>query len=225
MAIKRADGSIINPIKEAEPVMEEIVVNEEVHEEAPAIRVENESDEAVAEPVEEVKENTPERVIKRNISIEAPWWRFYKLLQNLFINDESVTFLNNETKGVFEITVSSSDVCKLAAIKKVVGTERTFGNVKVAITYIEEEAPLTLEEFAAAFKDTGYLVDTKTATTPAGDPIFFPIMKKDVIQFYDDDISDYYGNFNATVAAATVEIMDPKNITPNFLISTAVEEE
>jgi len=31
MAIKRADGSIINPIKEAEPVMEEIVVNEEVH--------------------------------------------------------------------------------------------------------------------------------------------------------------------------------------------------
>ena len=220
--IKRADGTVIGTTAKETPVtMEEIITNEPVKEE-PEIHLEDESDDAVkVSPISGA--TTEPKVVKQNISIEAPWWRFYKLLENLFAKDESIELSNNdETKGIFEIIISSANTCKLAAIKKVVGTEREFGNVKVAIEYNEEESPLTLDEFATAFKDTGYLVDTKTATTPAGDPLYFPIMKKDVIQFYDDNIADYYGNLNATVAAATIEILDKKNLTPNFLISTEV---
>ena len=221
--IKRADGTVISaPVKETPVEMEEIITNEEVKEIAPEIHLEDESDDLEVSPISGAE---AEHVVKQTINIEAPWWRFFKLLTNLFDKDESVGFKTNEdTKGVFEIIIISADICKLAAIKKVVGTERTFGNVKVVISYVEEEGALTLEEFAMAFKDTGYLVDTKIAETPTGDHLYFPIMKKDVIQFYDDNIADYYGNLNATVADATIEIMDKKNLVPNFLVSTEASE-
>lgn len=216
MAIRNADGTVIsiqNTAKSEQPVeMEEIIVNEN------PIRLENEADDETH--VEEAA-----RVIKKPVGVEAPWYRFYKIIYNLFAKDESVTVeSSDEVKGIFTIDISCANPLKLAAIRQVFGDERTMGNIKVLITYTEPkvERSLTLEEFALAFKDTGLLVDVKEAPLPDGELASFPIMVKDVIQFYNDNINDYYGNLTLTVADAVREVMDMKNVPTFFFVSTDI---
>lgn len=234
MAIKRADGTVIDTKKDKPTVMEEIILNDE------KINIENESDEDVSTVVKEeqnngLKEDTidakveaiennasVERVVKKtSLKIEAPWYRFYKILVSLFANDASINIKCSDVSNeIFAINFTSVDTRKLAAIRKVIGEERQMGNTRVLITYSDEASPLSLDEFVAAFKDTGYLVDAKTAETPTGDPIFFPIMKKDIIQFYNDNLNDYYGNLSLTVTDAVKEVMDADNVPANFFVST-----
>ena len=214
MFIKNADGSTLEiPTSEKEPVVTPTATEKDEYVEVTPV-------------IPESKFIPEEKVVdETKVGLESPWCRFYKILYNLFEKDDSVEITMEEGSPV-KINIGCSNACKLEAIKKVVGSSRSFGNVKVDIIYLladSDDEPIALEEFVEAFKDTGYLVDAKTAETPTGDKVSFPIMAKDVIQFYDDNISDYYGNATIVVADAVKEILDVKNFTPFFNISTAIK--
>ena len=160
--------------------------------------------------------------------ISAPWYIFADKLVKLFENDESVNIAipkKCEESDVFEIVISSDNAIKLAAIKKLIGESREYGNVKVAITYETEDAPMTAVDVATAFADTGYFEKIVSAVTPSGSEMDYIIMSKDVLQFYADNTRDYYGNINIVVATAIEEVIQDSVKVANVAICTKADKD
>ena len=154
------------------------------------------------------------------VGLSAPWTRYAKLIYNLFEKDPSieVTRDNEESSGIFNIYIKSPEATKLAAIKKILGESIEMGNITIQINYEDTSENATLEDYREAFKDTGYLVACESLETPIGN-YDCPIFAKEIIQFFNDDTSDIYGNCNIIVADAVKEVSTSK--APNLLISTS----
>lgn len=164
---------------------------------------------------------------KTTATLSAPWYVFADTLTAIFENDESVNISvpkGDEEESVFEIVVSCDNAIKLAAIKKLVGESRDYGNVKLLITYFQEDAPMTKEDVVAAFGDTGYFDKVVSASTPCGDMNYI-VMKKDVLQVYIDNTRDYYGNMNVVVAAAMEDIIQDSVKTNDVAICTRADKD
>lgn len=154
------------------------------------------------------------------VGLGAPWVRYGKLIINLFTKDPSIKVITDrkEDGGVYNIYIKSNECTKLAAIKKIIGEEVELGNVTIAINYEDTSKHATIEDYAEAFKDTGYLVACESMETPMGN-FDCPIFAKEIIQFFNDDTIDMYGNENIVVADAVREVTKDKDY--GILITTA----
>ena len=107
-------------------------------------------------------------------------------------------------------------------MKKLFGEERVMGNITVKLNYKDTSKNIINgEDFKVAFADTEMLVVVEDAMTPIGQEFTYPIMVKDIIQFYDDDITDIYGNANLTVRDAVLEVLDTDRKPANLCVSTS----
>lgn len=154
------------------------------------------------------------------VGLSAPWTCYGKLIYNLFEKDKSIEITkdNEESGGIYNIYIKSAEATKLAAIKKILGEEVPMGNITIVLNYEDTSDSATLEDYKEAFKDTGYLVACESIETAIGN-YDCPIFAKEIIQFFNDDTSDIYGNKNIIVADAVKEVA--QNKAPNLLISTA----
>ena len=160
---------------------------------------------------------------KTAVNLEAPWYRFGKILGKLFEKDSEVSITADEEKdGIYNIYISSDNAAKLACMKKLFGEERVMGNITVKLNYKDTSKNIINgEDFKVAFADTEMLVVVEEAMTPIGQEFTYPIMVKDIIQFYDDDITDIYGNANLTVRDAVLEVLDTDRKPANLCVSTS----
>ena len=161
---------------------------------------------------------------KDTVGLSAPWYIFAGTLTALFAPDEEITVVtpkDGDKEGVFTITIESSNSSKLAAIKKIVGEGREFGNITVVIEYSDKSADaITAKDIEAAFANNEYFVKLVEGETPYG--FFeFPIVAKEVVQFYTDNLTDGYGNSNITVADALNNVLDPEKCIKGIVITTA----
>ena len=92
------------------------------------------------------------------------------------------------------------------------------GNITVVLNYEDTSDHATIEDYTEAFKDTGYLVACESMETPMGN-FECPIFAKEIIQFFNDDTTDIYGNENIIVADAVREVSKDKDY--HILISTS----
>ena len=164
---------------------------------------------------------------KTNATLSAPWYVFADTLSAIFENDESINIAIpkcGDDEGIFEIVITSDNAIKMAAIKKLIGESREYGNIKVVITYIVEDAPMTKEDVVAAFGDTGYFDKVVSAALPVGE-MSYVVMKKDVLQVYADNTRDYYGNMNTVVATAIEEIIQDSVKTADVAICTKADKD
>ena len=164
---------------------------------------------------------------KAAVGLSSPWYIFAGTIQQIFEKDNSVEVVipkSGDCEGVFEIFISSDDAVKLAAIKKLIGDSREFGNIKVVITYELEDSALTANDMVTAFKDTGYFDKIVTAALPVSE-MTYVVMKKDVLQVYGDNTMDYYGNINTVVAQAIDDIIQDSVKTPAVAICTKADKD
>ena len=159
------------------------------------------------------------------VGLAAPWTFIGNLIKNVFANDESVTVTTDrkESCGIYNIYIACDDAVKLAAIKKLVGEERVYGNITVKINYTEPDVSateITADDVIIALRDTGYFVKNVHLDTKMG-KFDCPIVAKEIIQFYNDERNEYYGNINLTVADALLQMIQDDVIPENMFISTA----
>ena len=69
-----------------------------------------------------------------------------------------------------------------------------------------------LDTITAAFERNPHFKDATSVETPAGAEVDFCIMNKEVIQFFNDDLTDIYGNFNGLAEDILREITVDSNI-------------
>ena len=175
-------------------------------------------------------------VVDNGVSLSPPWDTHFKKIWNLFNGDPEVDVddeLVETEQGTYEFTIHCVNPVKLAAIKQVVKAELIMGNVKLKVNFeltdpndghdVDGIGTAVIE---AAFKgnpnfDRCELVKIPFSNNSRG----YAVFKKGIIQFYNDDLTDIYGNYSDIIANVATDIRDDKNkLTQNVSFCTDVEE-
>lgn len=141
------------------------------------------------------------RTTTANPKLSAPWYTVHRELIKLFKYDPEIKVspLNDDTKevgGVYTVYISSDNKEKLSALEKLIKTEYTFGNIKMYIKLISNgQNEDTLQLVKTAFAGNQAVAGIESVADWY-DLYTFMIFEDKVVQFYDDDIEDLFGNWN-----------------------------
>lgn len=128
----------------------------------------------------------------KKVKLSPPWVVYYHEIDALFKNDEDIELNFDETTTTINIKVKGS--AKADALEQLLPHEVTFGSV---ILYIKVTPSNTKLSRAALIRDafTGNKAFSYMETFPdvMSNPITFAVFKKEVVQYFTDDLSDIYG--------------------------------
>jgi hypothetical protein len=125
--------------------------------------------------------------------ISAPWVTYVSKLKAIFEYDMDVTVTYDDETHEVELLVDGHD--KAEALATLLRTERQFGNVTLTITVKPSNNGTTDVLVRKAFAGN----DAVSAIVKADDDVpfaggrTFVLFQPEVVQFFDDDLSDYNG--------------------------------
>jgi hypothetical protein len=159
----------------------------------------------------------------KKAGIQAPWTTTYNKICALFNNDLDlhITDLTEKTEGNYTFTISSVNGVKLDSIKKILKNHFEFGNVTMDIEFIPEndDDKITDSDFRNAFNCNENLAEVRTIETPDGFSRTYVVFEKEVVQFYNDDLTDLYGNYNGLMEDIARELFN--EVDPSISYCTA----
>lgn len=160
-------------------------------------------------------ENTKEQ----NVAISSPWMTYYKKLVALFNDDPDLEVSWNEDEK--SVIIESTNTFKIMALEKLLDTTVTFGNITITVKCLvkngSEDSAATL--FKTAFSGNPHFSKVIETTVAAIDETFV-LFKPEVIQFFNDDLTDYYGNWNGLAEDITRDV-----IKKDFRVNIGTESE
>ena len=140
----------------------------------------------------------------KNLKLEAPWYTYQKKVKALFARDpeikvgEVIEPEDARTDFRFDIEVRSHE--KFLALDRVFPKTVQFGNVTMGIClYDEENDGGTVDALAlyeTIFSGNPIVKDVRLGTDHTGTAHGFVRFQPEVIQFFDDDLYDYNGNWS-----------------------------
>lgn len=156
-----------------------------------------------------------------NVGLQSPWVTTYNKIRVLLNRDSDLTIsrLSGDDNGVYTFTVSSTNAPKIIALEKIIKNEFVFGNVTLKIQFLVENPEkdgITVDDFKNAFNGNNIISKIETVKNPVGVPQTFVMFGREVIQFYNDDISDFYGNFNGLGEDIAREIFNPVDASISY---------
>ena len=139
-----------------------------------------------------------------------PWVSFVNGMIELFAKDPDVKIVyDNDSVGV-KIYVNGT--AKAEALSKLLPTEKVFGNIKLSISVIpaNENSDDPIKLFRDAFYGNEAVSDIWTAPIEVTqtNPLTYIMFKKEVVQYYDDDLGDAHGNRNTLYQDLAKEIFE-----------------
>ncbi len=173
------------------------------------------------------------------LKLSPPWVLYYKKLSALFDEDKTIKIIFDEDN--MEIKIYSYLEEKFKALSFLLPNNVSFGDVNLKITvvpYNMEDDSLTLNTVIKKFKtedivtcqaavkilfepDTvignQHVKNLEFVLTPYGE-FLYVIFRKEVIQYYEDNLSDFYGNCSTLCETIAKEIF--KDITGVFFCTS-----
>ncbi len=176
-------------------------------------------EEKVMAKFEEKKSN------EKGFSISAPWYTFRKKLNALFELDPEIIVQEleeldgDEDAFDYQLDIDVLNHEKYMALKRLLPEVKEFGNVAVRITLYDEMngfVPDGAELFKTLFKGNPIAKDLKTLKDMSGTSHLYLRFVPEVIQFFNDDISDYNGNWNGLAEDIAREVFNTAGMEINF---------
>lgn len=154
------------------------------------------------------------------MGLSSPWFFFHKEVQALFGRDSEVHVkdLADLGEGKFGFLILVSNLAKAQAIKAILPQTVPLGNITISITVLGpdeddincSEVPV-VELYNTAFSGNPIFEQTLSKSI-CGMTFNYCIFKKEVIQFWNDDLSDYCGNYNGLATDIAKEVLTPCNM-------------
>ena len=142
------------------------------------------------------------------IKLSPPWVQKYHQLQAMFKLDSDINVILEDT----DIKLYVEDPDKAAALEETLVTEYNFGNVVTHINIIPANKP---SKYSIAFTGIGRalygnkaVADYVETDTVLGHYTYI-IFKKEVVQYYTDDLGDAYGVRSTLYQDIAKEIFEP----------------
>lgn len=156
-------------------------------------------------------ENTKEQ----NVGISSPWMTYYKKLVALFFDDPELEVKWNEDEK--SIIIESTNTFKIMALEKLLEPTVTYGNVTITVKCLvkdgSEESVASI--FRTAFAGNPHISEVIEQETMGCIDQTFVLFKPEVIQFFNDDLTDYYGNWNGLSEDIMRDVIN-KNLRVNI---------
>ena len=134
--------------------------------------------------------------------LSAPWYNFYREVNELFKKDKQVHVVFDDEHFELNIYVENAD--KAAALEYLLGSERIYGEITLYIKVIPANNNLTRSYklrnntdlptfYRNAFKGNEIVEFIEDVSTLYSNDMCFVVFKKEVVQYFTDDLGDYYG--------------------------------
>ena len=134
------------------------------------------------------------------LKLSPPWVLYYKKLNTLFEYDKDVLVIYDEDE--MEIKLYCSDNNKSEALSLLLPNTISFGDVELKITVIPSnektnKVKITINNPETAIyvlfnTNNNYVESVEVIPTPFG-KFTYVIFIKEVVQYFEDNLSDFYG--------------------------------
>lgn len=139
------------------------------------------------------------------IEMSSPWVTYWHKLQCLFGDDPDIRMVYNEAENVVRILVNSID--KANALTALLQPEIAFGNVTLRIEVIPSNAGKGYAEYVRdAFMGNPHFHEFVRIQLQTN-PICYAVFKKEVAQFFNDNLADAHGNISTLYEELAREII------------------
>lgn len=139
-----------------------------------------------------------------SLKMISPWVKYYREVDAMFKSDPDVHVVYDEDENLLKIHVNVPS--KAEAIEKLMPMEKTFGDVTLKISVIpcnktdrkifncsEDDPRYYSKLFSWAFGGNQAFCDVVPIEGVFGFYAAYVIFAKDVVQYYSDNIGDYFG--------------------------------
>lgn len=168
------------------------------------------------------------------ICLSPPWWTYFHLIKNTIGADKNLEIpLMYEDGDIYRIDVFSSKLDRAKALAGIISRDKVIGNITVRVrVFLKGETtpidPPDLPEGADPLAFTQEMIETAlgknplfvTTHTPPWLVNLFVEFKNDIVQFWNDDISDYYCNAKFIADDAFMEVMNHEYYDAVFIGGT-----
>ena len=159
---------------------------------------------------------------EENVRLSPPPYTYFNFIKHSIGNDSCLEVLEMQVQeeGNYLIQIEVQDRRHARALAAILELHKNIGNENIYIevlhkgTIVEpQEDYKTMKDFIKMFEtalcSNRYFNRATFIKSLAGYPIVFLIFKKEVIQFFNDDISDFFNNFNGVAADVFREVLKP----------------
>lgn len=149
------------------------------------------------------------------LKLSPPWNTYQKKVKALFERDPAIAvgdvYEVDDDVVTYAFDVLVSDPEKFKALYLTLPKVVEFGNVKLAIILHNVDDPDGKERaelYKAIFKDNPIVKDIREVKDPAGAQYCFIRFEPEVIQFFNDDTSDFNRNWSGLAQDIAREVFD-----------------
>ena len=130
------------------------------------------------------------------VKLSAPWQTYYKELSLLFEHDDEVRIIYDTDDQIINIYVDNA--VKAEAMAAALPAVKQFGSVELEINIIPSNRVNMLKAskgmgFVDLFKGNSIVDDVVVVDGIMTNPITYVIFKKEVVQYFNDDLGDAHG--------------------------------
>lgn len=133
---------------------------------------------------------------KLKLKLSPPWTTYYRQLKALFGKDPDIKLFFDEEEGAVELFVKND--YKAMALERLLPKEVSLGNVIVKILISDHEDDLAASDksiWEDAFEGNPVVSKIEVVELPfSSRPLVYIGFVKEVVQFFNDDLSDPNGN-------------------------------
>ena len=156
------------------------------------------------------------------VGLTPPWYTFFNFLKHSIGRTKCVQVLEmkelSDSNYLIQVDVKNQD--KAFALATILLPFKNFGNINVRVEVLHfgqvvapEDQILDVSELIRIFEealDTNCYFKYVEFVKMLDLYIIFPVFKKEVIQFFNDDLSDLYRNYNGVAASVFAEVLKPQ---------------
>lgn len=130
------------------------------------------------------------------LNLIAPWVEHYRKINAFFKHDPEVNVIYDDKDRTIKLYVANAN--KAAALESLLIDELTFGAVTLSIEVIppneSDKVAISRNIFSVAFEENPIITDIITVSGVMTNSITYVVFAKEVVQYFNDDLSDYAGN-------------------------------
>jgi len=154
------------------------------------------------------------------VRLSPPWYTFFDLIKYTIGKDDQVKVLEMEEVDdrYFLIPIEVNDEDKAIALATILTPYKEYGNIKVYAEVLycgkvvkpddKKQNVCSLYMFyKEALESNDYFAYVEFRDF-FGKMILYPVFKKEVVQFFNDNMADLYNNYNAVAADAFAEVLE-----------------
>lgn len=154
--------------------------------------------------------------------LAPPWITYVSELEQMFLYDPEVHVLYDNDEHTVRLYID--EPAKATALSLVLPAEKQFGPITLIITVIPANGSVeNLDNlWEAAFHNNPVFSFTKRITGVFTNPITYVVFKNKVVQYFNDDLSDVYGNCSTLYQNIAADIF---NVCDGTFFCTDTDEQ